>query len=53
MSDKEKNVITGLADATNLFKEAFSENTVLAMTASYLAGKEAGLREAAKENQPG
>ena len=53
MSDNEKNLLTGLADATNLFKDEFSEGTVLAITASYLAGKEAGKREAQAENQPG
>ena len=53
MSDKEKNVFSALAAATNLFSTETGEGTVLAIAASYLAGKEAGLREAAKENQPG
>ena len=53
MSDKEKNSFSALADATKLFMSEADECTVLAITASYLAGKEAGKREAMEENQPG
>lgn len=53
MSDKEKGSFSALADATSLFLGEADEGTVLAITASYLAGKEAGKREAQTENQPG
>lgn len=51
--EKDKTVLPDLADATNLFLGQAGEGTVLAITASYLAGKEAGKREAQAENQPG
>ena len=44
-----------LAAATaeaNALASAMDEGTVLAITASYLAGKEAGKREAKAENAP-
>ena len=51
MSEKDKvNFAKAVAGANKLTKTA-DEKTVLALTASYLAGKEAGRREA-KENQP-
>lgn len=53
MSEKEKTSFSAIADATNLFLGESDEGTVLAITASYLAGKEAGRREADKEDQPG
>ena len=53
MSDKETNSFSALADATKLFMSEADEGTVWAITASYLAGKEAGKREAMEENQPG
>lgn len=54
MSEKDKvNFAKAVAGANKLAKTA-DEKTVLALTASYLAGKEAGKREAAKgEEQPG
>ena len=53
MSDKEKKSFAALADATDILLGSEDEGTVLAITASYLAGKEAGRREAAAEKQPG
>lgn len=53
MSDKDKNSLTALADATNLFMSEADEGMVLAIASSYLAGKEAGKREAIATNQPG
>lgn len=53
MSDKDKSSFTALADATNLFMSEADEGMVLAITASYLAGKEAGKMEAEKAHTPG
>ena len=51
MSDKEKNSFSALADATSLFLGEADEGTVLAITASYLAGKEKKFKEIAKINK--
>lgn len=51
MSEKEKTAFSGLADVTNLLLGDKDEGTVLAITASYLAGKEAGKREAQAETR--
>lgn len=53
MSEKEKNAFSALTAGVNQFVSAADEGTVLAITASYLAGKEAGMREAKADNQPG
>jgi hypothetical protein len=53
VSDKDKSSFTALADATNLFMSEADEGMVLAITASYLAGKEAGKMEAEKAHNPG
>lgn len=53
MSEKEKSAfVTVIASANDLVRTA-DEGTVLAITASYLAGKEAGKREAKAEVQSG
>ena len=52
MSDKEKKALTKAAVNSGKLVKVADESTVLAITASYLAGKEAGKREA-EENQPG
>lgn len=52
MSEQEKKAFAKAAAKSNKLVQAADESTVLAITASYLAGKEAGRREA-KENQPG
>jgi hypothetical protein len=53
VSDKDKNSFTDLADATNLFMSEADEGMVLAIASSYMAGKEAGLREAQTLSHPG
>lgn len=53
MSEKEKSAFAAMATDANDLVSAADEGTVLAITASYLAGKEAGLREAQANNQPG
>lgn len=53
MSDKDKNSFTALADATNLFMSEADEGMVLAIASSYMAGKEAGIREAQASNHHG
>ena len=53
MSDKDKNSFTALADATNLFMRQADEGMVLAIASSYMAGKEAGIREAQASNHHG
>ena len=53
MSEKDKNSFTALADATNLFMSEADEGMVLAIASSYMAGKEAGIREAKAEHHPG
>lgn len=49
MSEKEKSAFDGMTSSVNALAEAGHEGMVLAITASYLAGKEAGKREASKE----
>lgn len=49
MSEKEKSAFTAVMAGANDLVNAADEGTVLAITASYLAGKEAGRRE--KQNQ--
>ena len=51
MSEKEKNAFAAITAAANERISAGDEGTVLAITASYLAGKEAGKREALSETQ--
>lgn len=46
MAEKEKNALTELLEDTNKALEAMSEGTMMAVTAGYLAGKEAGRKEA-------
>lgn len=53
MSEKEKNAMEAVAAKANTLVSAADEGTILAITASYLAGKEAGKREAMATNQPG
>ena len=49
MSEKEKNAFVPMSEKANRLADAGYENAVLAITASYLAGKEAGKREAEQE----
>lgn len=53
MSDSEKKAISKAVNKSNKLAQAADESTVLAITASYLAGKEAGKREAMEKSQPG
>lgn len=53
MSDKEKNAFAAVAAGANNLVNVSDEGTVLAITASYLAGKEAGKREAQENSRPG
>lgn len=46
MSEKEKTAFQSLSESTNPLSGAGYECAVLAITASYMAGKEAGKREA-------
>lgn len=46
MSEKEKTAFTPMSEKANRLTDAGYESAVLAITASYLAGKEAGKREA-------
>lgn len=46
MSEKEKTAFEPMSEKVNRLTDAGYENTVLAITASYLAGKEAGKLEA-------
>ena len=50
MSEKEKNAFAPMTENVNRLTDAGYESAVLAITASYLAGKEAGKREAAQES---
>lgn len=52
MSEQEKKAIAKAAAKSNKLAQAADESTVLAITASYLAGKEAGLREAQGNARP-
>lgn len=45
MSEKEKTAFAAVSSVANNLVSATDEGTVLAITASYLAGKEAGRRE--------
>lgn len=45
MSEKEKTAFEAVSTVANELVSATDEGTVLAITASYLAGKEAGRRE--------
>lgn len=49
MSEKEKTAFEPMSEKVNRLTDAGCEGAVLAITASYLAGKEAGKREAAQE----
>ena len=54
MSEKEKTAFEPMSEKANRLTDAGYESTVLAITASYLAGKEAGKREAEQaEEKPG
>lgn len=53
MSEKEKKAMSKAVSKSNKLAKAADESTVLAITASYLAGKEAGKREAMEKSQPG
>lgn len=46
MAEKEKDALAELLEDTNKALAAMSEGTILAVTAGYLAGKEAGRKEA-------
>lgn len=50
MSEKEKSTFEALSANANSLSSAGYESAVLAITASYLAGKEAGKREASQNN---
>ena len=49
MSEKEKTDFEPMSEKANRLTDAGYESAVLAITASYLAGKEAGKREAEQE----
>ena len=50
MSEKEKSAFEALSANANPLSSAGYESAVLAITASYLAGKEAGKREASQSD---
>ncbi len=52
MSEQEKNAFAAVAAGANELLSKSDEDTLLAITAGYLAGKEAGRREAKAEIQP-
>ena len=51
MSEKEKSAFAAEAEGANELITKSDEDTLLAITAGYLAGKEAGRREAKAANQ--
>lgn len=51
MSEKEKSAFEALSANANSLSSAGYESAVLAITASYLAGKEAGKREASQSDK--
>lgn len=53
MSEKEKTAFAEVVARANELSDSADEGVVLAITASYLAGKEAGKREKAHATQPG
>lgn len=48
MSEREKNLFAKALEGASDLGDSADESTVLAITASYMAGKEAGKREAAR-----
>lgn len=52
MSETEKKAMAKAVNKSNKLAQAADESTVLAITASYLAGKEAGKREAQSNARP-
>lgn len=52
MSEKEKAAFAAVMSGASELATKTDESTVLAITASYLAGKAAGRREANAENRP-
>ena len=52
MSEKEKDAFAAVAAGANEFITKSDEDTLLAITQAYIAGKEAGRREAKAEIQP-
>lgn len=52
MSEQEKGTFAAVAEGVNGLITKSDEDTLLAITAGYLAGKEAGRREAKAEIQP-
>ena len=53
MSEKERNAFAAVMTGANDLVSAADEGTVLAITASYLAGLEAGIRKNQDGNQNG
>ena len=53
MLEEEKTAFEILTPGVNKLISAADEGAVLAITASYLAGKEAGRKEALVKNTPG
>lgn len=51
MSEKEKTAFEPMSEKANRLTDAGYESAVLAITASYLAGKEAGKREAEQSEE--
>lgn len=49
MSETEKAALSAVASGVNGYVSAADESTILAITAGYLAGKEAGKKAAIKE----
>ena len=52
MSEKEKRAFAAVTSGANILASSADEGTVLAITASYLAGNEAGKREAMEASRP-
>lgn len=52
MSEQEKNAFAAVAAGANNLAEKAGEETLLAITQVYLAGKEAGIKAAQAANKP-
>ena len=52
MSENEKSAFAAVAEGANNLSEKAGEEALLAITQVYLAGKEAGRREAKAETRP-
>jgi hypothetical protein len=52
MSENEKNAFAAVAEGANNLAKKAGEETLLAITQVYLAGKEAGIKAAQAANKP-